>query len=97
MHLLGSHSHIAHTFDGHGSSEESCRDGPILLEFFLKFVLRHRIFPEMEKSIKKAIAVAEVARKELPHTFVLSKNVPDGFSEGCKLLFGSVAYEDRRG
>ena len=92
MHLLESHSHIAHTFDGHGSSEESCRDGPILLEFFLKFVLRHRIFPEMEKSIKKAIAVAEVARKELPHTFVLSKNVPDGFSEGCKLLFGSVAY-----
>ena len=46
----------------------------------------------MEKSIKKAIAVAEVARKELPHTFVLSKNVPDGFSEGCKLLFGSMAY-----
>ena len=57
----------------------------------------HRIFPEMEKSNKKAVAVAKVARKKLPHTFVLSKNAPDGFSEGCKLLFGSVAYEDRRG
>ncbi|KAI0722278.1 hypothetical protein C8T65DRAFT_704801 [Cerioporus squamosus] len=46
-------------------SEKFCRDGPILLEFFLKF-------------------------KELPHTFVLSKTFPDGFSEGCKLLFGSM-------
>ncbi|RPD66786.1 hypothetical protein L226DRAFT_476665 [Lentinus tigrinus ALCF2SS1-7] len=76
---------------GMAFSEKSCRDGPILLDFFLKFLLRHRIFPEMEKSLKKAIAVAELAKKELPHTFVLSKTVPDGFSEGCKLLYGSMA------
>ncbi|TFK92856.1 hypothetical protein K466DRAFT_479718 [Polyporus arcularius HHB13444] len=71
-------------------SEKFCRDAPILLDFFLKFLIRNRIFPEMEKSIKKAIAITELAKKELPHTFVLSKAIPDGFSQGCKLLYGSM-------
>ena len=64
----------------------------MLLGFFLRFVLRHRVFPEIERDLKKAAAVVETARKELPHTFVVSKAIPDGFSRGCELLFGTATH-----
>ena len=73
------------------SSERTCTDGPILVRFFLNFVLRNRVFPELEKPLRKAVAVTETASRELPQTFVISKAVPeDAFSKGCELLFGSM-------
>ncbi|KAI0737732.1 hypothetical protein C8Q80DRAFT_1114829 [Daedaleopsis nitida] len=73
-------------------SEKICRDGPILIAFFLNFLLRNRVFPEMEKDLKKAVAVAELARTELPHTFVISRVAPDAFSKGCESLFGVMTH-----
>ncbi|OSD04489.1 hypothetical protein PYCCODRAFT_1364032 [Trametes coccinea BRFM310] len=70
-------------------SEKYCRDGPILLNFFLNFLLRNRVFPESEKDLRKAVAITEQAQKELPHSFVVSRTVPDEFSQGCELLFGT--------
>ncbi len=41
--------------------------------------------------LKKAVTVTDAAAKELPHTFVISKAIPDNkFSKGYELLFGSV-------
>lgn len=73
-----------------GSSEKSCRDGPILLAFFLNFLLRNRVFPEADKKLRKAVAAAELAQKELPHSFVISRGIPDAFSRGCEHLFGTM-------
>ncbi|KAI9000675.1 hypothetical protein BD414DRAFT_472396 [Trametes punicea] len=73
-------------------SRKFCRDGPILLSFFLNFLLRNRVFPESEKDIRKAVAVTEQAKQELPHSFVISGVIPDDFSRGCELLFGTMTY-----
>ncbi|KAI9064890.1 hypothetical protein FKP32DRAFT_1591102 [Trametes sanguinea] len=75
-------------------SEKYCRDGPILLNFFLNFLLRNRVFPESEKDLRKAVAVTELAQKELPHSFVVSRAVPDDFSQGCELLFGTKTHSN---
>ncbi|KAI0758057.1 hypothetical protein C8Q74DRAFT_1373105 [Fomes fomentarius] len=72
-------------------SQKFCADGPILIRFFLNFLLRNRVLPEYEKMLKKAVAVTDAAAMELPHTFVISKAAPDDkFSKGCELLFGSM-------
>ena len=72
------------------SSERHCRDGPILLSFFINFLLRNRVLPESEKDLRKALAATELARKELPQTFVISRTLPDAFSKGCEMVFGTL-------
>lgn len=67
------------------------RDGPILIGFWLKFLLRNRVLPEPEheKSLRRALLVIEQARKELPQTFVIGKALPDAVGAGCEALWGS--------
>lgn len=67
------------------------RDGPILISFWLNFLLRNRVLPEPEheKSLRKALLVVEQARKELPQTFVIGKALPDAVGTGCEALWGS--------
>ncbi|OCH94547.1 hypothetical protein OBBRIDRAFT_789237 [Obba rivulosa] len=69
-----------------------CRDAPIMLDFFLRFLLRSRVFPEpeYEKGFRKALAIVEQAKKELPHTFTIGQLVPDDFSKGCVQLWGDM-------
>ncbi|KAI0940051.1 hypothetical protein AcV5_001261 [Taiwanofungus camphoratus] len=73
-------------------SEQRARDAPILVAFFLNFLLRNRVLPEPEheKGLRKALAVAEQAKKELPATFVIGKALPDKFSTGCEELWGNM-------
>ncbi|KAH9947216.1 hypothetical protein B0H21DRAFT_360452 [Amylocystis lapponica] len=71
-------------------SEQRTRDGPILIGFFLNFLLRNRVLPEHEKGLQRALLVVEQARKELPATFVVGKALPDDFSDGCRELFGNM-------
>ncbi|KAI0329570.1 hypothetical protein GY45DRAFT_1252684 [Cubamyces sp. BRFM 1775] len=75
---------------GMAFSEKFCRDGPILINFFLNFLLRNRVFPESERDLRKAVAITEQARKELPHMFVVSHAIPNGFNSGCGLIFGTM-------
>ncbi|CDO69572.1 hypothetical protein BN946_scf184759.g12 [Trametes cinnabarina] len=75
-------------------SEKFCRDGPILLQFFLNFLLRNRVLPESEKDLRKAVAATGQAQKELPHSFVISRAIPDDFSQGCELLFGTKTHSN---
>ena len=59
--------------------------------FFLKFLLRSRVFPRSEADFKAALAVAQQALVELPLTGEISCSTPDDFSRGCKELWGSRA------
>ncbi|KZT71530.1 hypothetical protein DAEQUDRAFT_763755 [Daedalea quercina L-15889] len=72
-------------------SEQRVRDGPILIGFWLNFLLRNRILPEPEheKGLRKALLVVEQARKELPQTFVIGKALPDSVGAGCEALWGT--------
>lgn len=74
-------------------SEQRTRDAPILVDFFLKFLLRNRVLPEpeYEKGIRKALLIVHQARKELPHTFVIGRALPDPFSKGCETLWGDMS------
>ena len=74
------------------SSERHCRDGPVLLHPFVDFFLRNHILPESEseKSLHKALAATALAKKELPHTFVPTQALPDAFSKGCEMVFGTL-------
>ncbi|KAI0072110.1 hypothetical protein K474DRAFT_1668212 [Panus rudis PR-1116 ss-1] len=69
-----------------------CRDGPILVEFFLNFILRNRVFPEpeYEKGFRRALDVVKLARKELPLTFTLGKAFPDNISQAFESLMGDM-------
>ncbi|KAI0677197.1 hypothetical protein C8Q78DRAFT_1073923 [Trametes maxima] len=77
---------------GLSMAEKSCRDGPLLLGFFLNFLLRNRVFPECEKGLRKAVAITEQARTELLHCFVVCKAIPDLFSNGCELVYGTMTH-----
>ncbi|THH21373.1 hypothetical protein EUX98_g8399 [Antrodiella citrinella] len=70
-----------------------CRDGPILVQFFLEYVLRSRVFPELEKEMKKALDVVKKARKELPLTYVLGGILPDSLNDRFVSLFGSMSQK----
>ncbi|KZT05598.1 uncharacterized protein LAESUDRAFT_681115 [Laetiporus sulphureus 93-53] len=74
-------------------SEQRVREGPILIGFFLGFLLRNRVFPEpeQEKGLRRALQVIQLARKELPATFIIGKALPDSLGVGCEKLFGSMA------
>ncbi|KAI0650384.1 hypothetical protein C8Q79DRAFT_998242 [Trametes meyenii] len=77
---------------GLSMSEKSCKDGPLLIGFFLNFLIRNRVFPEYEKGLRKAVAVTEQARTELLHCFVVCKEIPDLFSNGCEVLYGTMTH-----
>ncbi|KAG6812932.1 hypothetical protein H0H92_015252 [Tricholoma furcatifolium] len=63
---------------------------PRLLGFFLRFVLRNRVFsePEFESEFTRALAVVDLAQKELILTSRIAKQIPDDFSKGCFECFG---------
>ncbi|KAI0072986.1 hypothetical protein K474DRAFT_1667146 [Panus rudis PR-1116 ss-1] len=69
-----------------------CRDGPILVEFFLNFILRNRILPEpeYEKGFRRALEVVKLAKKELPLTFTLGEALPDATNQALESLMGDM-------
>ncbi len=62
----------------------------MLVDFFLKFLQRNRVFPDIDRQLRKAIAVAEQAIKELPHGIAMNKVIPDDFGRGCQQLYGNM-------
>ena len=69
-----------------------CEDGPILFAFFLRFLIRNKVFAETEisRGLQRALTVCELARVELPATFVISKALEDGISKGFQELYGTM-------
>ncbi|KAI0311737.1 hypothetical protein OF83DRAFT_1031632, partial [Amylostereum chailletii] len=73
-------------------SPARCLAFPTLIAFFLRFLLRSKAFPEphIEKPLRRALAVVDLARKELPATARIGAVLPDAFSEGARDLWGSM-------
>ena len=73
-------------------SEPRCVATPILVSFFLRYLIRSRVFPEpeYERPIKRALDIVELARVELPNSWKMGRALPDTFSDGCKGLWGSM-------
>ena len=68
------------------SDEKKCLEGPILINFFLKFLIRSRVFPEEEAALQRAITLCDLAKKELPATWTLGRRLPDKLSKGFEDL-----------
>jgi hypothetical protein len=73
-------------------SEPRCIATPILVSFFLRYLIRSRVVPEPEdeRPIKRAFEIVELARVELPNSWKMGRAFPDTFSNGCKGLWGSM-------
>ncbi|KAI6040415.1 hypothetical protein EDC04DRAFT_2894151 [Pisolithus marmoratus] len=73
-------------------SERNLTYAPHLLSFFLRFVLRNRVFQEQtyQRGIKRALGTIEQAKKELPFTYKVGHMLPDKCSEGCQRVFGRM-------
>jgi hypothetical protein len=63
-----------------------------LVSFFLRYLIRNRVFPEpeYERPIKRALEIVELASVELPNSWKMGRALPDTFSDGCKGLWGSM-------
>lgn len=63
-----------------------------MVSFFLRYLIRNRVFPEpeYERPIKRALEIVELARVELPNSWLIGRALPDTFSDGCKGLWGSM-------
>lgn len=62
------------------------------MSFFLRYLIRSRVFPEpeYERPLKRALEVVELARIELPNSWKMGRALPDTFSDGCKGIWGSM-------
>jgi hypothetical protein len=62
------------------------------VSFFLRYLIRSRVFPEpdYERPIKRALEIVELARLELPNSWKMGRALPDTFSDGCKGIWGSM-------
>ncbi|KAI9444019.1 hypothetical protein H4582DRAFT_1918705 [Lactarius indigo] len=76
-------------------SEPRCQATPILVSFFLRYLIRSRVFPEpeYERPIKRALEVTELARLELPNSWRMGRALPDALSDGCRGLWGSMQVQ----
>ncbi|KAH9171574.1 hypothetical protein EDB89DRAFT_2070681 [Lactarius sanguifluus] len=74
-------------------SEPRCQATPILVSFFLRYLIRSRVFPEYERPIKRALEVTELARLELPNSWKIGRELPDALSDGCRGLWGSMQVQ----
>ncbi|KAH9010654.1 hypothetical protein EDB83DRAFT_2234284, partial [Lactarius deliciosus] len=74
-------------------SEPRCQDTPILVSFFLRYLIRSRVFPKYERPIKRALEVTELARLELPNSWTMGCALPDALGDGCRGLLGSMQVQ----
>ena len=63
-----------------------------MVSFFLRYLIRNRVFPEpeYERPIKRALEIVQLARVELPNSWKMGRALPDTFSDGCKGLWGPM-------
>ncbi|KAG2013103.1 hypothetical protein CC2G_010042 [Coprinopsis cinerea AmutBmut pab1-1] len=65
---------------------------PRLMQFFLQFLIRSRVFPESETGFRLALDVANQAFIELPLAFDLGADLsPEPFGKACQAVWGRKA------
>lgn len=71
---------------------------PRLIGFFLRFLIRNRVFPEAshERDLRRALVIVDLAQKELILTSKLAKKLPDRFHLACTACWGTKAVGYRR-
>lgn len=72
-------------------SETRCRDGPLLLMFFVSYLLRNDVFKNsvLEQGLRGALSIINLAKYQLPAAFAIGQAIPDTFTDGCRALWGS--------
>ena len=56
---------------------------PRVLRFFVTFLLRSKVLPEIERGLRRSLDVITLAITELPNTSNIAKTFPDKFSLAC--------------
>ncbi|PVF95525.1 hypothetical protein CPB86DRAFT_738689 [Serendipita vermifera] len=71
-------------------SEPNTRDMPLLVCFYLSFVLRNKLFSDkvLMKGYEKALVIAQRASVELLFTFRTSRALPEEWGRACAGLWG---------
>ncbi|KAG8217151.1 hypothetical protein J3R82DRAFT_5210 [Butyriboletus roseoflavus] len=72
-------------------TEKNLFIAPTVLHFFLRFMLRNRVFADSTEhldTLKRALSVAAFAQKELPLTAKLGQILPGHFDLACKECWG---------
>jgi hypothetical protein len=66
---------------------------PRLVGFFIRFLLRNRVFPEAvhERPLRRCLDIIERAQIDLPLTAQVAIALPDDFSDSCKACWGAKA------
>lgn len=80
---------------GYAHSKQKCEEGPILIGFFLRYLIRNRIFPEEEVGLKRAFDLCEKAKAELPGTFNVGHALPDAVSASFEALNGEMGNRSK--
>ncbi|EIW85795.1 hypothetical protein CONPUDRAFT_162884 [Coniophora puteana RWD-64-598 SS2] len=75
-------------------SSQNLNIAPIIISFFLRFLLRNAVFEDSRDhsdSLKRALFVAELAKHELPRTARIGLALPDAFSVASVACWGAQA------
>lgn len=64
---------------------------PRLLAFFVEFLLRSKVLPEVERDLRRSLEVIALAQKELPNMSSLAKATPDQLSASFLNCWGKKA------
>ena len=83
-------------------SKPNCRDMPIMLRFYLEFVLHNKLFVEKDvnRRYERALVVAKRAEEDLVATFTMTDALQDPWGLACKSFWGQLhrtpAWEDAK-
>ncbi|KAF8958505.1 hypothetical protein BDZ97DRAFT_1706028 [Flammula alnicola] len=64
---------------------------PRILGFFVNFLLRSKVLPEIERNLRRSLDVIAAALIELPNTAAIAKATPDKLSLACSACWGKKA------
>lgn len=67
-------------------------DTPLVVAALMNYLLVRNVLPEHEDDVKRALAVAEKAKDELPRIKTISKHIPGRFDKACSLIYGGEFY-----
>jgi hypothetical protein len=68
------------------------REAPQVVISFLNYLHNHKVCPEYEDDMQKALQIAHIAKEELPNCKALAQNAPGKLNKACSLLFGGELY-----
>ncbi|KAF9562454.1 hypothetical protein CPC08DRAFT_817118 [Agrocybe pediades] len=59
-----------------------------VLDFFIKFLIRSKVLPEIERPLRRSLESIASGIKELPNNSKVAKVLPDQFHSGCSGCWG---------